>query len=103
MSFIDRMLQNAANRVAYGLGSQAAAGRLEIGAVAKDVKKHWARYLGREGVRNPNVSHVQDFLNFQYGLETEQGAFGAGTVDMETLAPRLANVLIRNGLVGVEL
>jgi hypothetical protein len=110
MGFFNKMLQNAADRVAYGFGSQAAAGRLDLNAVTVEVKKQWARYAGRNGISQPTTRHLANFLNYAWGAQVEAediaelvGHTGSqNAVDMDIAAPRMANVLLENGLVVIQ-
>lgn len=110
MGFFNKMLQNAADRVAYGFGSQAAAGRLDLNATTIEVKKQWARYAGRNGVSQPTTGHLANFLNYAWGAQVDAedvadligGAGHQNPVDMDVAAPRLANALLENGLVVIQ-
>jgi hypothetical protein len=110
MSLFRRMMQNASDRLAYGFGSQAAAGRLNLGAATAEIRSKWNQYAGRKGIRSPVARDVAQFLAFQYGLpmsdEDVARLLGRptprGVLDMDDVLPRLADVLMDNGTIVVE-
>ena len=105
------ILTTIQDRLLYAIGNEEAAGRLMRAAAIKDSQKQWRRYLGRHGVRQPNVRHFLNFIGLQYGLEIshddERRIFGRDvekvTFDFEKLAPRFANILINQGIIDVQL
>lgn len=109
MGFFGKMMQNVADRVASGLGSEAASGRLDLAAATSALTAAWWRYAGRKGIRQPTVNHLIAFLQMQYGFELEPyavsraiGASPSQTVDVDRVMPRIANILLDHGLIGIE-
>lgn len=103
------MLRNAADRVAYGFGSQSAAGRLNLSAATAEVRARWGQYAGRKAIRSPAIRQVSDFLEFQYGVSWDDellsrvtGANSGGMLDMDVVLPRLADMLLDSGVIEVE-
>jgi hypothetical protein len=109
MGVFSRMMQNAADRVAFGLGSQTAAGRLNLSAATAEVRKQWGAYAGRKAIRAPTIRHVSNFLAFQFGGSWDEelvsrvtGADPGETLDMNDVLPRLADMLLDSGVIVVE-
>jgi len=109
MGLLNRMVRNAADRVAFGLGSQSAVGRLNLSAATAEVRKQWGAYAGRKAIRAPTIQHVSNFLAFQYGVGWDEelvgrvtGAAPGEVLDMDSVFPRLADMLLDSGVIVVE-
>ena len=109
MGMFERMIQNAADRLAYACGSQQAAGRLNLSLATADVRAKWNQYVGRKGIRAPTVHDVSDFMAFQYGVEWDEslvarlaGQVGRGALDMDLALPRIADLLLDSGVFEVH-
>lgn len=106
MTLFSRMLQNTADRFLYAVGNQEAAGRLNLSFATAEVRKQWARYAGRKGIRAPTIRHISNFLTLEYGLQLDDDIVGRlvkvsghdEAVPMDMALPRIANALLDSGV-----
>lgn len=109
MGFFRGKLQEFSDRLAYGFGSQAALGRLTLATATNTLMAGWKRYAGRKRIREPTVGDLLHFLQIEHGIEIPPDAvatiFGGTTavrVNIEAIMPRIADILIDDGLIDVE-
>lgn len=109
MGFFGAKLQEFSDRLAYGFGSQEALGRLTLAAATRTLLAGWRRYAGRKRIRQATVRDLLHFLQLEHGIEVPSDAvsaiFGGTTsarIDVEPIMPRIADILLDNGLIDVE-
>ena len=109
MGFFGAKLQEFSDRLAYGFGSEEALGRLTLAAATRTLLAGWRRYAGRKRIRQPTVRDLLHFLQIEHGIQIPSDAvsaiFGGTTaarVNVEAIMPRIADILIDNGLIDVE-
>lgn len=109
MGFFSAKLQEISDRLSYGFGNQEALGRLTLAAATNTLMSGWRRYAGRKRIVRPTVGDLLHFLEVEHGIEVPPNAvtaiFGGATtvrIDVETIMPRIADMLIDAGVIDVE-
>jgi hypothetical protein len=75
-------------------------------AAVEAVQLQWGRYVEREEIELPTVPYLRRFLRFQYDIQWNDDLSARfagvsdphGVVDMETVIPRIADMLLDSRL-----
>lgn len=81
-----------------------------LSAATAEVANRWRAYAEGRNIRTPAVRQVAAFLQVEYGIEWSDnlvarlvgGSDAAAQVDMSSVIPRLADMLLDSGVLRVE-